>query len=207
MLSSSLLRRWLVNPFAYLALACCDATPASLPAPANTRPALHMLFDLHSSVPVCFEPQIFEAVSTWASALEIVAERCSGCTGPNVVRFRFVVDEHGDSFPFHIGTAKLAHVVSSKSDRRTPEVHFNAYHFLECEQPSPDIYTTALHEIGHVLGLSHSFDQRSVMYPQYQKGGQILSEELRCQFLKDRLGISPSEDTSKAFIPPKFERR
>jgi hypothetical protein len=43
--------------------------------------------------------------------------------------------------------------------------------------PGYDFYTVALHELGHSLGLKHSADPNSVMYPWYSGGRRDLTED------------------------------
>ena len=179
-------------------VSCPEAFPAPVSFDGPVQ-ASRLSFDFDSSVPIQFQSKISAAMDRWASHLGISAERCAGCERPDVIRFRFVNGDHGDRFPFDFQTAKVAHVVSSKSDRQAPEVHFNQQQFPAGSQvapkiAAPDIYAVALHEIGHALGLSHSDDPKSIMYPVYQTGGQIIDEELSSQFLVAR------------FVPPAGEK-
>lgn len=135
-------------------------------------------FSIDSSVPVRFHPKIEAAVVKWADHLNLNAVRCVDCEDTNSLRFRFVIGDHGDRFPFRQDIGKVAHVVSIKSEERLPEIHFHAGAFIAGSDEA-DIYFVALHEIGHAFGLSHSGDLRSIMYPIYQRGGEILDQELR----------------------------
>ena len=90
--------------------------------------------------------------------------------------------------------------LSAKSDTRAPEVHINASLFAENKDNPPDIYTVVLHEIGHVLGLSHSADIRSIMYPIYRVGGSIVAEELASQLLVSRFVI-PGKGQQALVLP------
>jgi len=183
-LISCLLTFWTCSP---------KALPASISS-GRIADVPRLFFDFDLSVPTRFEKQISAAMITWARHLGTSAERCLFCKGKEVIRFRFVSEGHGDRFPFEPGTSKVAHVVSSKSDRCAPEVHFYAVPFSADDKNVPDVYLVALHEVGHVLGLSHSADRESIMYPSYRTGGQILEEELISQFLTTRFISFPSEE-------------
>ena len=51
--------------------------------------------------------------------------------------------------------------------------------FLETRnyQFCADFFPIALHEIGHLLGLEHSDDEKSVMWPFYKKGHVLLQDD------------------------------
>jgi len=85
---------------------------------------------------------------------------------------------HGDSEPF-TDLKVLAH--ASFPGRYT------AIHFNEDEEWTPetrdsskqplDLVTVAAHEIGHALGLDHSYHADSLMYPTYSKSHRFLSDD------------------------------
>lgn len=155
----------------------------------------YLTFDLDPSAPSRSEKTIAAALAAWAAQVGLTVQRCKGdrCNEADVIRFRFVWGEHGDSFPFGLVTDKVAHVVSSKSETRAPEVHFNAARFRPNDENALDIYTVALHEIGHVLGVAHSENTRSIMYPIYRTGGLLIDHELASQVLNLRIPSRSSE--------------
>jgi predicted Zn-dependent protease len=78
------------------------------------------------------------------------------------VTFRLVEPIHGDIAPFLLG-GSLAHTVLHGAYAN--EVHFNKELLSDSGISKRDAYRAALHEVGHVIGVSHSADERSVMYP------------------------------------------
>ena len=149
-----------------------------------------LYFNVDPSVPIRFHQQLDAAMHIWARHLQVNTERCFNCEGTNSIVFRFVFADHGDQFPFRKETSKVSHVVSVKSEKRLPEIHFNADAFL-AGNDDPDIYFVALHEIGHALGLSHSTNPNSIMYPFYQRRGEIIDRELTSSVLETRLANLP----------------
>lgn len=87
------------------------------------------------------------------------------------IKISFGEQDHGDSFPFSGG--ELAHAFSPGTRNRddiSGDIHFwNKYKWVYGKPKNSgerNIYVTAIHELGHALGLDHNNDNiTSIMYP------------------------------------------
>ena len=68
---------------------------------------------------------------------------------------------HGDKYNFDGKHGILAHAFPPYGSPLAGDIHFDA---VEAWNIDYDIFTVALHEIGHSLGLAHSKISQSVMY-------------------------------------------
>jgi len=85
------------------------------------------------------------------------------------LKIKFHSEDHGDGYPFDGQGATLAHAFYPTSG----DIHFDDdEYFTDNYKNDYEQYTlrlVAAHEIGHALGLSHSSEEGSLMYPIYQQ--------------------------------------
>jgi hypothetical protein len=116
------------------------------------------------------EAEIESAMAQWTNAVQVAWKRGSDPTGPETVNIMFATGAHGDGFPFDGPGGVLAHTFYPAPPN--PEPIAGDMHFDDAESwhigANTDLFSVALHELGHSLGLGHADDPTAVMYPYYQ---------------------------------------
>lgn len=120
------------------------------------------------------------------------------------LKIKFQSGDHNDGYPFDGRGSTLAHAFYPT----TGDIHFDDdEYFTDNYKNEYEQYTLRLiaaHEIGHALGLSHSSEEGSLMYPLYQQfnSSYELAED-------DQRGIQtlygkPEIEQPKTTVAPKF---
>ena len=111
--------------------------------------------------------------NAWSKTALLYFKKVSNETDANIV-IKFLIGDHGDGFSFDGPGDVLAHAFYPDNG----DIHLdNAEHWSTWgDDKSISLYSVAIHEIGHSLGLGHSSQSNSIMYAWYRPGYNTLNE-------------------------------
>ncbi|XP_013875395.1 matrilysin [Austrofundulus limnaeus] len=127
----------------------------------------------HSTV----ESLLESAFNVWARASGLTFVRLH--TNSADIRVEFVTNAHGDFYPFDGPRGTLAHAFGPGLGAGG-DTHFDDDEFWTAGGGTGfNLFVVAAHEFGHALGLKHSRNPESVMYPTYKmsRPSNLLSRE------------------------------
>ncbi len=116
------------------------------------------------------QAEILRAMNEWSKSVKVTWKPGSSATAAQTVNILFGSFAHGDSYPFDGPGGVLAHTFYPSPPN--PEPIAGDMHFDDSEiwriGVNTDLFSVALHELGHALGLGHADDPNAVMYPYYK---------------------------------------
>jgi hypothetical protein len=126
------------------------------------------------------QSEIIRALQEWTKYTNISFVPGGTSTVDRTVAIMFAEGVHGDGFPFTAGSPVLAHTFFPSPPNLDPiagQMHLNEDQDWHIGS-DVDVYTVALHEAGHALGLGHSDDPTAVMYPYYRFGAVLSPSDI-----------------------------
>ena len=135
---------------------------------------------LTTNVPAAsVESEVVRALNEWSKYTNVAFAQGMSAAAARTVFVEFVSGAHGDAYPFD-GDTILAHTfypVPVNPESIAGDMHLNAdeaWHVCS----DIDIYSVALHEAGHAIGLGHTDNPGDVMYPYYRRGMSLSANDI-----------------------------
>ena len=124
--------------------------------------------------------EVVRAFSQWAKHAKLTFTQVTNSSGGRTIAVLFGSRSHGDAYPFDGQGGILAHTFYPYPVNPEPaagDMHLDADENWNIGADL-DLYSVALHETGHALGLGHSDRPGAVMYPYYRQSSALTAEDI-----------------------------
>jgi hypothetical protein len=138
--------------------------------------------------------EIERAFLEWARYANISFTPADGEAAARSIDILFAAGAHGDAYAFDGPGGVLAHTfypAPPNTETVAGDMHFDASENWNVGQDI-DLFSVALHETGHALGLGHSDNPSAVMYPYYRMSAGLTADDINAvQSLYGPSGAAP----------------
>ncbi|XP_040820293.1 matrix metalloproteinase-26 [Ochotona curzoniae] len=107
---------------------------------------------------------IHNAISVWSKVTPLIFQQVASQDAD--IKLSFWKRGHGDCWSFDGPGGILGHAFLPDS-QHSGTVHFDKDEHWSTSNKGSNLFLVAVHEIGHSLGLKHSKNAKSIMYPIY----------------------------------------
>jgi hypothetical protein len=157
--------------------------------------------------PATSRSEIERALREWTRYANFTLTAAAQQGANRTIDILFARGTHGDGYPFDGRGGTLAHTFYPAPPNSEPvagDMHFDG------DEPwavgtSVDLYSVALHDAGHALGLGHSDRPGSVMYPYYRLSTGLADDDIagiRALYGSNVAVPPPTPPTPPTPIPP-----